>query len=244
MKLRARSTWDPSVGQGLGIKAGDGLLVLKIDQEAREPIAKELKTLAKRQHDLFLKALDKWSQTPPEQRGAKPAYQDTLVELDLALTIHYRKRSIDANNLYWKLLEIEANYLNGTPLYRDGYWSKKLPGQIITPEEIHQDELETYCLKLELYFPQEVVGDAVCGIESEVGRVKDKQPIGDGKTWKLTVWKTTSYLDTKEFHDWVQRVIDRIRDGGLLATDVPEFIQLKQDFVDILKGNKKEESRK
>ncbi|ADX42577.1 hypothetical protein [Tetrasphaera phage TJE1] len=89
-----------------------------------------------------------------------------------------------------------------------------------------------------------MVSAAVRGIESEIGKVKDKQPIGDGKTWKVSVWKTTSYMDTKEFRDWVQRVIDRIRDGGLLASDVPEFIQLKQDFVDILKGNKKEKSRK
>ena len=65
------------------------------------------------------------------------------------------------------------------------------------------------------------------------------EPIGDGNTIRVEVWKTTSFMDTKEFHVWVQRVIDRITDGGLLRTDEAEFITLREDFKEILKEGKK-----
>lgn len=240
MNLVGRATWNPAIYKELGVKKGSRLLILVIDQESEEAFGEELKTVSRAQHDRFLRALEAWDKIPPGERPARPTYEQNAVELELVVKVHYSKRSIDSNALYWTILEMEANWLNGTPNYRHGYWSKKLPGEIITPKQIHDDDLETYCEKSYLDVPEKDAFALRRAIESGMGRVKSIEPLTGGKV-RIHIWKTTRYMNTKEFHIWVQRVIDRIRDeGSLLRTDVPQFIALKNDFLDLIKGKKKE----
>jgi hypothetical protein len=236
MRIKARSTFNPFTNLKLGIPKGNGLLLLQVGDEYRARLGEQLAILIKRQAGLYNKAVEKHRASGA--RGPAPNYADTLVELELDLTIHFRKRSINATALWWKLLEIEANWINGTPAYRSGYWSKKTPGQIVTPAEIHEDELETYAVKTAYFVPKDDVFGFTRGVEVELGKVKRKEPVGDGNTYRVEVWRTTSYLDTKEFSPWVKRKIDQITEGGLLKTDIDEFLQLREDFKKILEEGK------
>lgn len=243
MKLVGRASWNPQINQDLGIKRGQRLLVLVVDADAEQAFADELKTIAKVQHDRYMESLLRWDQTPPAERTTKPEYRDTLVELDLSLTVHYTGRSVEANRLWWALLNLEANWINGTPMYRAGYWSKKLPDDKVTPQRIHDDELETYCEKRVLEVSEK---DAWAYRRMEVqgiGRVHHIEPVAGGKV-RVHIWKTTRFLDTKEFSLWIKRKIDAIMsEGSLLKTDVPEFLALKNDFLDMVAGKKKEGTR-
>lgn len=240
MKLVGRAAWDPTVIRDLGVKKGSRFLVLVIDEDSEPAFAEELKVIGKTQHDRFLAALQKWEALPPAERPTRPTYQDGLVDLQLDLRIFYNARSIDANALYWSVLAMEASFLNGTPAYRSGYWSKKLPGVVITPKQIHEDDLETYCEKSYLDVPEKDVFTMRRLIEQGMGRVHHIDPLPKGAA-RLWIWKTTRYMNSKEFNEWTKRKVYAIRDeGSLLKTDVPEFIALKNDFKDLLVGKKKE----
>lgn len=239
MNLVGRAIWNPSIAKELGVKKGSRLLILVIDQESEEAFGEELKNVSKTQKDRFLAALDHWNSIPPEQRPERPTYQQNAVELELILKVHYARRSIDSNNLYWVVRELQANWINGNANYKGGYWSKKLPGHVVTPKILHDDDLETYCEKAFLDVPEKEAFWMRRAIESEKGRVKSIEPL-TGEKVRLHIWKTTRYMNTKEFHLWIKRVIEEIRDeGSLLKTDIPQFIQLKNDFADILSGKKK-----
>jgi hypothetical protein len=75
-----------------------------------------------------------------------------------------------------------------------------------------------------------------------IGRVHHIEPLQGGKV-RLHIWKTTRFLDSREFSTWVKRKIEAIMsEGSLLKTDVPEFLMLKNQFLDLVKGKKKEKA--
>lgn len=242
MKLVGRANWNPQLVRELGIKRGSRILLLVIDQDSEMAFADELKVIDKAQHDRFLTALDRWESMPPAERPPQPTYEESLVELDITVKVHYNGRSVEANSLWWSLLTLEANWINGTPIYKDGYWSKKIPDDKVTPQMIHNDELEAYCEKRTMDVSEK---DAWAYRRMDVpgiGRVHHIEPLQGGKV-RLHIWKTTRFLDTKEFSTWVKRKVDSIMsEGSLLKTDVPEFLMLKNQFLDMVKGKKKEKT--
>jgi len=243
VKLVGRANWDPTLYERYGVKKGERVFMLVIDQDSEMAFADELKVIVRTQHDRYLAALQHWESTPPAERPPRPTYQDSLVDLDISVNVHYNGRSVEANGLWWSLLTLEANWINGTPMYREGYWSKKIPADKITPEMIHADELETYCEKRTLEVVVENPKDAWAFRRMEIpgmGRVHHMEPLA-GNKMRLHVWKTTRYLDTREFSQWVKRKIDAIMsEGSLLKTDVPEFLMLKNQFLDMVRDKKKE----
>jgi hypothetical protein len=242
VRLVSRATWNPALNRELGIRKGQRLLVLVIDQDSELAFADELKVIDKTQHDRYLAALERWDAVPPDQRSPKPTYEECLVELDVTVKVHYNGRSVEANGLWWSLLTLEANWINGTPMYRGGYWSKKIPDDKVTPQMIHNDELETYCEKRTMDVSEK---DAWAYRRMDVpgiGRVHHIEPLQGGKV-RLHIWKTTRFLDSREFSTWVKRKIEAIMsEGSLLKTDVPEFLMLKNQFLDLVKGKKKEKA--
>jgi len=232
MRLRALATWNDLEISALGLPRGQGYLVLKLSEDYREPFAKELTRLKGQQVKRHQRALEK-------NPGAN--YADSLIDLELDLQIYYRKRSINANALLWALYTIEANWANGNSAYREGYLSKRLPGHVITPEDLHDDDCEVYCEKSKYKIKRaDKFAFTRAMALADMGKVV--------KTWDLPdepdliaaeVWKTTSFLDTKEFSTWTSRVIDRIKFGGILQSDVTEFLVLRDQFIEILKEGTK-----
>jgi len=242
VKLVGRAAWNPAVNRELGIKPGSRLLVLVIDPDSEAAFSEELKTISRTQHDRYRDALERWNGTPPAERGPAPTYEDGLVDLQLDLHVHYNTRSVDANALYWIVLTLEANFINGTPSYRSGYWSKKLPGHVVTPQEIHDDELETYAETFYFDIPEAEAFVWKRVMQAERGKWLRTEPL-KGNSVRMWFRKTTRYMNSKEFNVWTKRKIEAIRDeGSLLKTDVPEFIALKNDFLDLLKGKRKEKT--
>lgn len=232
MRLRALATWPDHELSALGLPRGQGYLVLKLQNDYREPFAKELKRLQTQQVRRWQKALE---------RDPGAMYDGSLIDLELDLQIYYRKRSINANALLWALYGIEANWANGNANYRDGYLSGRLPGHVITPQDLHDDDCEVYCEKVKYKIKRSDKFAFGRAMElADMGRVVKSWDLPDEPDLiAVEVWKTTSYLDTKEFSVWVERVIDRIKFGGLLQSDVTEFMVLRDQFIEILKGGNK-----
>lgn len=241
MRIKARATFDPTAQAEFNVPKGQGFLTIQIYADYRAKMGEEVAKIRKRQQNKLDEALDRWNSTPPAERGPKPVYRDFLVDLELDLTIHYRRRTVDQNALLWSLYTIEANYLNNTPAYRNGYWSQRLPGHIITPQEIHDDDVEIYSERQRyMIFRKDKFMFSRAMELGEMGRVMNERDV-DGQPEKIAVdvVKTTSFLTTKEMAEWSKRVMDRIIENGLLRSDEAQFIGLKQDLQDIIKGAKK-----
>lgn len=232
MRIRATAHWNDLEIAALGLPRGQGWFVVKLDQDFVEPWGKELARLRDRQVAKFRKAAEKDPET---------TYADNLIDLELNLEVFYRKRSLNANALLWQLYTIEANWANGNADYREGYFSKRLPGHVITPEDIHRDDVEVYAEKQEWTIYKVDKFNFARAMElADMGRVVSVKELPDSSDkLRVQVWKTTSFLDSKEFSVWVNRVIDRIRYGGLLATDETEFLIIKNQFEEILKEGSK-----
>jgi hypothetical protein len=239
VRLVGRCSWDPTVIRELGVKKGSRLLVLVIDQDSEMAFADELKVIDKRQHDKFLEALQKWDAIPPEQRLPRPAYQDGLIDLELQLKVQYSKASDDQRRFYWALRTIQAGWVNGNHDYKNGFYSKLLPSHIITPMELHEADLEAFCEKFYLDADEKEAFAARRMVQGSQGRVVKVEPLKNGKV-RVHYWKTTSYMDTKEMSAWTKvHLIDEImNEGSLLKADVPEFIMLKNQFLDMVKGKR------
>lgn len=232
MRLRATAHWNDKEIAALGLPRGQGWFVVRLDQEFIEPWGKELARLKERQTAAFRKATEK-------NPGA--TYGESLIDLELNLELFYRKRSLNANALLWALYTIESNWANGNANYREGYLSKRLPGHVITPEMIHGDDCEVYAEKTRYKIKRaDKFAFTRAMALADMGKVVKTWDIeGEPEVIAAEVWKTTSFLDTKEFSVWTERVIDRIRYGGLLASDTTEFLMLKNQFEEILKGENK-----
>lgn len=245
MRVKARAVFDPNTFSRLGIPTGRGYLLLEIGDDYRAKMGEEVKKIVKRQADKHAEAVSKWESVPPEQRGPEPVYRDFLLDLELDLEIHYRKRTVDQNALMWALYDIEANYLNGTPTYANGYWSNRLPGHIITPMQIHDDDVEVYCERQRYQIWRKDKFAFTRAMElGEMGRVQNVRGI-EGQTDKIAVdvVKTTSFMTTVEMSQWTKRIMERIVDNGLLRTDESRFIGIRQDLEDIIKGKRKEKTK-
>lgn len=235
MRIRALATWPDHEIAGLNIPRGQGYLVLKLNQDFIAPWGLELNRLRDQQQKRHKKALLR-------DPGAK--YEDSLVDLEIDLQLFYRKRSINQNALLWQLYEIEANWANSTPAYRSGYLTQRLPSHVITSEDIHRDDLEVYTQKTRYKIKRAdkfaFERAMVLGDMGKVEKVFDLP--GEPELIGVEVWRTTSFLDTKEFTVWVERVIDRLKFGGLLNTDLTEFLVLKNQFAEILANGQKRSS--
>jgi hypothetical protein len=242
MRISARATMDPTVISSFNVPRGQGFLVLQLGEEYRPRMLEQVAALVKRQKEKHAKATEKWNAIPPEQRGLEPRYQDSLLDLELELTIHYQKRSLDQNALSWSLYEIEANFFNGTSAYRFGYDSKFLPGHVITPMEIHDADVDVYSEKkrYRIHRRERLAFDR--GMRyAELGRLwgEPRDVPGFPDLIEVVVAKTTQFLTTVEMSEWTKRQIQRIVDNGLLKSDESRFLGIKQDLMEIIEGKRR-----
>ena len=122
-----------------------------------------------------------------------------LRPIDMTLDIHYQKRSLDQNALMWSLYEIEANEMNGGRKAAD----------METPQHIYEMDMQTFAPKIDVNVTPEQwvmlrrnysMGEAM-GLE-------------DGKT-QGRIYITTSHWNTKEMHDHLEMIFDRLSMAGV-----------------------------
>lgn len=213
-KLKYRATIDFDKIKALGLPKGQGFAVQIVDPASRVRYAEELAKIKKVQ----------------EERGA-------LVELDVTIELHYKKRSLDSNNLMWSLYTLEANWTNQSKLYTGAYGKIGIPDRIVTPKEIYEADMETYAPKYQMYLEESQVHAAVLMLEQAVGHVKRKVKTVKEGIWLVEIWETSSFWDSKKMSDHIKRQIDRMIDQGILKSDELDFDKIKQDFEQWRKEN-------
>lgn len=144
-----------------------------------------------------------------------------LRDLKIKIEFHYRKRTLDQNSLYWALLTIQSNEMNG------GMQGKK--SDMTTPEQLHEAYLLEYgereiiktARKNLSYYRQKkriefiIIDNQKIPLHSFLGSEKDnllEQYI------TLQVIRGTSEYTTKEMASRIDMVFNEICAGGVNVT--------------------------
>lgn len=150
-----------------------------------------------------------------------------LRELDINIEYHYKKRTIDQNNLLWALYEIESNEMNAG-----------MSGDIkqnISTTELYENDLLTYAPRIiiktsanELSFLK-----SQYRIEKE-NQIKDEK--GNIKYYEITAILSTSHFTTIQMAKWIDRIFNRMAFNGITCTNPSEihdyWIKWRQSLSD------------
>ncbi len=125
-----------------------------------------------------------------------------LRPIDMMLDIHFKKRSLDQNALMWALYEIEANELNG---------GRTTGAELITAETIYTGDMKVFAPELGMMATArqiELLKRTYSMIE-----VGEMETPGDYMT--VTIYVTSSHWNTKEMHDHLEMIFDRLSMAGV-----------------------------
>lgn len=178
-----------------------GFLLLKVDDKFYKKTGK------------FLNKLNEFQEKKNELR-----------ELDITITYHYQKRTIDQNNLMWALYEIQANEMNA------GQKGDSL--QNITSEELYENDLLEYGPKIKLL----VENDMVNMFKSQYKIIKQEDYNENIKI--LTAILTTSKFNTKQMAEWIDRIFNRLAFNGIEVTSPEEIHTYWQKWRNHLNSQK------
>ena len=121
-----------------------------------------------------------------------------LRPIDMTLDIHYKKRSLDQNALMWALYEIEANELNGGRKSAD----------METPQHIYDLDMKEFAPKIEI----RVTPERLELLKRSYSMV---ETVPRGEWTYATVYVTSSLWNTKEMHDHLEMIFDRLSTAGV-----------------------------
>ena len=154
--------------------------------------------------------------------------RQVLIDLDTELDIKYKKRTNDQNALMWSLYTIEANEHNaGQSGHKD---------QIVTPEELYQADLEQYAPRYKFAVVNEKIDMAKLIISSGKGRIISEKPCEGGKIIEVLV--SSSFFNTKEMGEWVDRIFNRLAYNGLDLSNSQSIKSYWQQWRDYLNTSK------
>ena len=141
--------------------------------------------------------LDVWQEKhKTDEPGAE------LRPIDMTLDIHYKKRSLDQNALMWSLYEIEANEMNGGRTKGD---------ELITGEGIYKGDMKAFAPKLGMMANARQI--------QLLKRTYSMIEVGEMETpggyMTVTIYVTSSHWNTKEMHDHLEMIFDRLSMAGV-----------------------------
>lgn len=192
MKTKIRARLRPRVDEAIGFPEEADAIILWYPDTARERMAE-------------LKAKIAEVNADREKNGEEP------VEIDVCIDFVRKRRSIRANNLMWALYEIIASALNKENRTR----------KPITPQDLYNVDMKAYAPKATFPVPT-VWAEAIAheiehgedpDYESLRGRVIER--IRRGEETILTVWRTSSFWNTKEMAEHIDRILQDIADMGI-----------------------------
>ena len=143
--------------------------------------------------------------------------------IDLTLDVHYKKRTFGANALMWALYEIEANELNGGRRGPDSF----------TAEQIYDGDMKQFA-------PTIVVKVAPDGVDL-LRRTYRMVEVKDGDDLKhvyAKIWVTSSHWTTKEMHDHLEMIFDRLSTAGVSVGDGADVSKYWMDWRQNLNDEK------
>lgn len=145
-----------------------------------------------------LQKLDQWQEDKAAQIEGGDI-EEALRDIDCTLEIHYEKRTLPANRLMWALYEIEANEQNG---------GRKGEG-MLKPEDIYRGDMETFAPTLDVKIPD--VKLEFLQRNYAMVKVMGKE----GVDVLARVYVTSSHWNTKEMHDHLEMLFDRLSTAGI-----------------------------
>lgn len=169
-------------------KIPKGYLLLKYKPKYRKNVATALQKLDTDQVQRIMDTEGDW--------------QDALRDIDCTLEIHYQKRTLPANNLMWALYEIEANEQNAGRIGHD----------MVKPAKLYRDDMREYAPTLDLQLTQ----DELELLKRTYSMV---DIIGyDGEKAQVRLYVTSSHWNTKEMHQHIEMLFDRLSAAGVENT--------------------------
>ena len=134
-----------------------------------------------------------------------------LRPIDMTLDIHFKKRSLDQNALMWSLYEIEANEMNG---------GRTKGVELITPEKIYTGDMKAFAPKLHIQMSEAQIAllQRTYSMVEKHGVLMTNLPDpnkGYSQIVDATVYVTSSHWNTKEMHDHLEMIFDRLSMAGV-----------------------------
>jgi hypothetical protein len=137
------------------------------------------------------------------------AKKEELKDIDVTIEIHYKKRTLDQNNLLWALYSIESNEINAG--------MKGTNSQMCSSQELYENDLVAYAPRIKM----QVKNDYYDVIRSEY-RVEDAKDYNND-TKVITCILTTSKFNTKQMAEWIDRIFNRMAQNGVTVTNPAEI---------------------
>lgn len=214
-----------------------GYLIIKYDNFYREKLGKTLLKLDSFQNKKYQEAIQK----AKENGTGEIQMSDCLRDLEINITYHYRKRTLDQNALMWSLYSIEANEQNGG---QSGHKE-----QMITSEDLYFSDLEEYGdveiiitkrSNLSYYISEYQIIKSVKTNEINEEPLDSfiKRQIHDNELITLKVIRGSSKFNTVEMAEWIERLFNRLAYNGVLLKDSSAISKYWHDWKNHLNENK------
>ena len=179
--------WSSRYHREFNIPKGKGFLLIKYKEKYKKNVEKAL-----------LK-LDQWQEKKIAELDDPERWESILRDLDDKWEIHYKKRSLAANDLMWSLYDIEANVMNA------GHQSTDME----TPEHIYELDMEHFAPK----FGVSLKPEDMELLKRQYSMIEiTARPAG---RVQATVYLTSSHWDSKEMHRHLEMQFDRLSEAGV-----------------------------
>jgi len=208
MKLHFIASFNVSDYVNHGVMKMENIFLVRYLDAYSEKVRKELRKMAKKNEERTV-------------QGREP------VELEIDADIHYTKRSLSWNRWMWAMHNLEANLLNAAK-FRNLRGIKWHDVDAITPEMIHEADMEQYAPRATVDVAPNEVPYITESLEADAGRVVSKTPIGDKV--RIELWKTTRYWDVKKATEYGDILKDRLLSYGVDIEHAGDFSGLMKDL--------------
>jgi len=179
--------WSSRYHREFNIPKGKGFLLIKFKEKYQKNVEK------------VLVKLDQWQEKKIAELDDPERWESILRDLDNKWEIHYKKRSLAANDLMWSLYEIEANVMNA------GHQSADME----TPEHIYELDMEHFAPKFGVSLKQ---SDLEL-LKRQYSMIKVVAYTA-GKV-QANVYLTSSHFDSKQMHTHLEMLFDRLSMAGV-----------------------------
>jgi len=200
MKLRFPADLDMKAWEAKGIK-GENLILLRYPPEARPRILTELKKIHERNVEADHKC-------------------DDHIELDVTIDIAYKARSIQANKMMWSLYTVVADIINAE--------SKEM--KKITAEELYEQDMVDWAPKHKIICTNESFVFIKEILQAEKGKIRKTEWDPELKIWEIEVWQTSSYWNTKQQSEHIERLLALIESMGRNRMNNGDIAKIYSDF--------------
>lgn len=157
--------------------------------------------------------------------------KEELKDIDITIEVHYKKRTLDQNNLMWALYEIESNELNAG--------MKGSKEHMFTSQELYDNDIKDYAPKIEIRVKHYDYKNRISFLKSQYRIEKEdiiKDESGKIKYHLFTAIITSSNFTTKQMAEWVDMIFNRMALNGVTVTNPGEihsyWVKWKQSLND------------